>query len=124
MDQQVIGALILGVFAIAGWWATGDLVGWYRRIAPALPDSRRLILFAFSVVCVVVSLAATWYGVAVTAAAADVDTAPLRPISWIAALAVFCIPPFLRMIVKRIAADERIDVTRRTEDRPATRDGE
>lgn len=136
MDQQVVGALILGAFAVAGWWATLDVVGWYRRIAPTLPDSRRLILYAFSIVCVIVSSAATWYGVVVTAAAAHFDTTGLRGVSWMIAVGVFLIPLFLRSVLKQIARDERIEVRRRAEDRvveraadraedrAATRDGE
>lgn len=107
---QGIYTVSLFVAAAFGWYSTVRAFRRYRRIAPELPGSLDLIQFAFVIVRLVASIAATWFGYLALRRLLDFEPLDWSPVVSLAlAVGVFLLPPFLDLIDKRIAEDIALD---------------
>lgn len=111
--DPVLQGLYVALFGISvpiGWIATRDLWRLYRRLAPKLPDSRVLILQGFFVAALSISLVGTWILIVSVGRILGHTTPATAYVSLTLAAAVLLLPVyFRRIVIQRIASDERLD---------------
>lgn len=107
--DALVPALVFIAFAAVGWRATYRTFRTYRDIRSMLQPVERLIGQAFVVVCFIISATATVFGGLSTRTLLGFERFEWAPVlGWIAALAIFTIPPYLEYVQNRLGGAESL----------------
>ena len=107
---EAIPVIVLGIAFIVDVQSTVDLWGRYRRVGPTLIKRERLILQAFVVVSVIITIVAGYFGALATRRLMGFDALDMTAgISWVLAITTLFVPAYLKLTVKRVAGEPKAE---------------